>query len=247
MVIFKKIIDVRLVALAVIIIAIFLGGLLFANLPDSWVIGDSKDYSEDASSPTYLLNDKRIESAPAIAAKSPTVDAIAAKSPAVEPILAKLDPQGHSKQQQQLLAQQQFTDAAKLLQIGHYQQAVTAFHKVLIKSPDLPEAHINLGFAMLGLGELKKAVKSFTYALTFKPQAADAYYGLALVAEKELDYEVAMGAMRTYLHLRKDDAYIAKARAALRYWEAELKNKAKQQANDLSSAKASTNNQPTSH
>lgn len=237
MVIFKKIIDVRLVALAVIIIAIFLGGLLFANLPDSWVIGDSKDYSEDASSPTYLLNDKRIESAPAIAAKSP----------AVEPILAKLDPQGHSKQQQQLLAQQQFTDAAKLLQIGHYQQAVTAFHKVLIKSPDLPEAHINLGFAMLGLGELKKAVKSFTYALTFKPQAADAYYGLALVAEKELDYEVAMGAMRTYLHLRKDDAYIAKARAALRYWEAELKNKAKQQANDLSSAKASTNNQPTSH
>jgi tetratricopeptide (TPR) repeat protein len=222
MVMFKRIKDVRLVALAIVISAIVFGGILFSNVPDNWVIGDSKDYSQNAKVPSYELSSSPVES----------VD----KLPVITVIPAKLDPQGHSKQQQQMLVQQQFADAAKLLQIGHFKQSITVFHKVLRKFPDLPEAHINLGFAMLGLGELKKSVKSFNYALKIQPQAADAYYGLALVAEKELEFELAMGAMRTYLHLRKDDAYVAKARAALQYWEIEIKKKNKPQNDDKISA-----------
>jgi len=200
--------DNRLLAISTIVIVVFIGGYLLSKLPQSWVVGDNKDYSDNAVTPTYLINTEKLNTEN--------------KKPA--PILAKLDPNGHSKQQIELQTQQQFFDGAKLLQIGHYQQAITAFHKVLTQYPDLPEAHINLGFAMLGLGELIKAVKSFNYALELNPEAANAYYGLALVAEKEQEYEIALGAMRTYIHLRQDDRYIAKARAAIEFWQAEINN-----------------------
>ena len=200
--------DNRLFAVSLIVIIVFVGGYLLSKLPQSWVIGDNKDYSKNAVTPTYLISTEKLNKEN----KQPIA------------ISAKLDPNGHSKQQMELQTQQQFFDGAKLLQIGHYQQAITVFHKVLTQYPNLPEVHINLGFAMLGLEESTKAVKSFNYALELKPDEANAYYGLALVAEKEQDYEIAMGAMRTYIHLRQDDNYIAKARAALQFWQSEINN-----------------------
>lgn len=215
----------RPVALISTVFVIFLGGTLLSSVPDTWVIGDDKDYSDQAVKPTYLLDQGQ-----AIVKKNKQAT-----------IQAKLDPNGHSNQQIALLTKQQFADAAKLLQIGHYQQAITVLHKVLAQSPNLPEAHTNLGFAMLNLGELKKAVKSFNYALSIRSDEANAYYGLALVAEKEAEYEIAMGAMRTYIHLRKDDAYIGKARAALDFWTAELALQRKKRATATVAKEAKSN------
>jgi len=203
---FKQNKYVRPIALVSTVLVIFLGGSLLSLAPDTWVIGDDKDYSDHAAKPTYLLDQGQAK----------------VENNAQAKILAKLDPNGHSNQQIALRTKQQFSDAAKLLQIGHFQQAITILHKVLAQHPDLPEGHTNLGFAMLNLGELKKAVKSFNYALSIRPEEANAYYGLALVAEKEAEYEIAMGAMRTYIHLCKDDAYIGKARAALDFWQGKL-------------------------
>ncbi|WP_206485996.1 tetratricopeptide repeat protein [Thalassotalea sp. G2M2-11] len=203
--------DNRPFAVLVITLVILLGGVLLSFVPDSWVIGDNKDYSENATIPSYMQVKQRQST----------------EGQTTNVALAKLDPTEHSQQQQELLNQQQFADAAKLLQIGHFQQAITLLHKVLARHPNLPEAHTNLGFAMLGLGELKKAVKSFNYALTIRAEEANAYYGLALVAEQEGDYDIAMGAMRSYLHLRKDDTYVAKARAALAYWQSEQESQDK--------------------
>ncbi|OUS27931.1 hypothetical protein A9Q98_08615 [Thalassotalea sp. 42_200_T64] len=197
--------DIRVRALAVLVIAIALIGFLLKQTPDSWVVGDQKNYDNNATIPTYLIKpeqDKAEESEPVI--------------------LAKLDPKGHASQQQHLQLQQQFSDAAELLRIGHHQQAITVLHKVLQQQPNMVEAHVNLGFAMLGLKDLQKAANSFAYALELRPEQANAYYGLALVAEQEQDYEIALSAMRTYIHLREDDLYIAKARAALNFWQQQL-------------------------
>jgi len=222
---FKQNKYVRPIALVSTVLVIFLGGTLLSSAPDSWVVGDDKDYSDQAAKPTYLLDQgqRKVE-------KNEQVT-----------IQAKLDPNGHSKQQLSLRTEQQFADAAKLLQIGHFQQAITVLHKVLAQQPNLPEAHTNLGFAMLNLGELTKAVKSFNYALTIRPEEANAYFGLALVAEKEAEYEIAMGAMRTYIHLRKDDAYIGKARAALDFWQDELAQQREQKATSTGAKKAEGN------
>jgi len=208
---FKQKKHIRSIALFTTFSVIFLGGTLLSSVPDTWVIGDNKDYSEQATKPTYLLDQGQAK----------------VENNEQSIILAKLNPNGHSKQQIMLRTKQQFADAAKLLQIGHFQQAITVLHKVLAQQPNLPEAHTNLGFAMLNLGEIKKAVKSFNYALSIRPEEANAYYGLALVAEKEAEYEIAMGAMRTYIHLRKDDVYIGKARAALDFWQEQFELQSK--------------------
>ncbi len=225
MVNFKQNKYIRPIALFSTVSVIFLGGTLLSSAPDTWVIGDDKDYSDQAAKPTYLLDQGQSK----------------VENNDQSKILAKLDPNGHSNQQIALRTKQQFADAAKLLQIGHFQQAITVLHKVLAQHPNLPEAHTNLGFAMLNLGELKKAVKSFNYALSVRPEEANAYYGLALVAEKEAEYEIAMGAMRTYIHLRKDDMYIAKARAALDFWIEELALQRKKRASSTAAKEEKSN------
>ncbi|WP_371374197.1 tetratricopeptide repeat protein [Thalassotalea aquiviva] len=197
--------DIRVKAFLVLVAAIASIGFLLQQSPDSWVVGDQKNYDEFATTPTYLL------------------DPIDKKDPVKEPIiLANIDPNGHVEQQQGLQTQQHFKDAAELLRIGHHQQAITLLHKVLQRYPNLPEAHVNMGFAMLGLNDLQKAANSFAYAIELQPEFANSYYGLAMVAEQEQDWEIALSAMRTYIHLRQDDSYLAKARAALDLWQSKL-------------------------
>jgi tetratricopeptide (TPR) repeat protein len=96
-------------------------------------------------------------------------------------------------------------------------------HRVLQLAPRMPEAHVNMGYALLGLKQADAARSFFTSAIELRPQQANAYYGLALVEEMRHDYELALGAMRSYLHLSPaDDQYRVKARAALWEWEQKL-------------------------
>lgn len=115
-----------------------------------------------------------------------------------------------------------FDTAVLMLHARQYEHAATALHRVLQLAPTLPEAHANMGFALLGLKRLREARGFFDAALALRPGQANAYYGLALVAEAEGDLEVARGAMRSYLHLGRGEreADLARARAALWEWEA---------------------------
>jgi tetratricopeptide (TPR) repeat protein len=117
-----------------------------------------------------------------------------------------------------------FDTAVALLQARRYEHAATALHRVLELAPQMPEAHVDMGFAMLGLHKPALARAAFDRATVLRPTQANAYYGLALASEAQGELDVALGAMRSYLHLARDEdeAHLRRARAALWEWETRL-------------------------
>jgi Flp pilus assembly protein TadD len=118
---------------------------------------------------------------------------------------------------------ERFAQAVVMLHAKQYEPAVAALHRVLELAPRMPEAHVNMGFALLGMGRAQAAGDFFRSAIELRPAQANAYYGLALAAEAQSDLHTALGAMRSYLHVsRADDPYRAKARSAIWEWEQAL-------------------------
>lgn len=114
-----------------------------------------------------------------------------------------------------------FREGVVFLQARRFDRAATAFHEVLRYAPRMPEAHVNMGYAMIGLGRHAAARDFFEGATALRPQQANAYYGLALALESLGDRPGAIGAMRTFVHLSPpDDPHRARAEAALDAWKA---------------------------
>lgn len=118
-----------------------------------------------------------------------------------------------------------FETAINYMQIKNHQKAIKAWHDVLNLNPELPEAHVNMGFSLYELEEYDAAMNFFISAMEINPYQANAYYGLAIAYEKQGDLEAATGAMRSYIHLASAGNFIRKARSALWEWEASLKNR----------------------
>lgn len=155
----------------------------------------------------------RLRNAPADKAKDPAAAAQQAFRGAFNEPQSKLETQ----------VMERFQQGVSLLHAKRYEYAITAMDSVLAIAPNMPEAYVNMGYAFLGLEEFGPARGAFEKALDLKVDQINAYYGLAEAFEGLKDYEGAMGAMRTYIHLSKsDDPYLAKARAALWEWEAQL-------------------------
>lgn len=117
--------------------------------------------------------------------------------------------------------QRRFHQAVVMLHAKQFEHAATALHHVLVLAPKMPEAHTNMGFALLGLQRVRHARSFFESAVALNPAQANAYYGLALAAEADGDLPMAKGAMRSYLHLARDERpeHLARARAALWEWQ----------------------------
>ena len=114
-----------------------------------------------------------------------------------------------------------FQNAVIMLHAREYDYAVTALHRVLELAPRMPEAYVNMGFALLGLGQPGAARDFFRGAIDLRPLQANAYWGLAVSLEALCDNAGAIGAMRSYIHLTTaDDPYLPRARAAVWEWEA---------------------------
>jgi len=129
-------------------------------------------------------------------------------------------PQRHVREMKSREVDQRFRQAVVMLHARRYDYAIAALHRVLELAPKLPEAHTNMGFALLGQGDYKAAADFFGSAIELRRNQANAYYGLAMVLEAVCDIAGATGAMRTFVHLAEsDDAYVRKARAALWEWE----------------------------
>jgi tetratricopeptide (TPR) repeat protein len=129
----------------------------------------------------------------------------------------------HQRQMTDAELRARFDQAVVMLHAKQYDHAVTALHRVLQLAPAMPEAHVNMGYAFLGLQQADAARSFFQSAIELRPQQANAYYGLALAEELRQDWELALGAMRSYLHLSAaDDPHRTKARAALWEWEQKL-------------------------
>lgn len=125
--------------------------------------------------------------------------------------------------------QRHFDEAVLLLHARRFDDAQVLLRRVIELSPMLPEAHANLGFALLGLQQAAAAREAFERAIALRPAQANAYYGLALAQESLGDLELALGAMRSYLQLgqRESEDHQRRARAALWEWEAQLAERRK--------------------
>src|SRR5262249_15795863 len=75
---------------------------------------------------------------------------------------------------------ERFSQGVVMLHAKQYEHALTAFHRVLELDPTLPEAYVNSGFALLGMGEAGAARDFFASALELRPRQLNAYYGLAV-------------------------------------------------------------------
>jgi tetratricopeptide (TPR) repeat protein len=127
----------------------------------------------------------------------------------------------HAKTEAEIKAR--FAQGVAMLDAREYGQALAAFHRVLELSPDMPEAHVNAGFALIGMGRYSVARDFFEGALELRKDQVNAYYGLAEALEGLDDLPGALGAMRTYLHLApKEDPYRRKAEAAIWEWESKI-------------------------
>jgi len=118
---------------------------------------------------------------------------------------------------------QAFQASVALLQTGEYEYAVKGFHDVLRIAPEMPEAHANMGFALLGLGKYVEARDFFNAAAGLRPSQINAYYGLAIAHEGLGELREAVTVMRAYTHLAVEgDPFRRKAEAAIWEWEAAL-------------------------
>jgi tetratricopeptide (TPR) repeat protein len=115
---------------------------------------------------------------------------------------------------------ERFEQAVAMLHAKQYKYAVTALKRIIELAPRMPEAYVNMGFALLGLEDYEAAGEYFNTATELRPTQANAYWGLGEALAGLKDYEGALGAMRSYIHLSTpDDPYLPRARAAL--WELE--------------------------
>lgn len=134
---------------------------------------------------------------------------------------ALADPRGHAAGKRDEEIRSRFAQGVMMLHMRQYEHALTAFHRVIELAPRMPEAHVNMGFALLGLQRWAAARDFFESATALRSEQANAYYGLAVALEELGDRPGAIGAMRTYLHrAAADDAFRRKAEAALWEWQA---------------------------
>lgn len=134
------------------------------------------------------------------------------------PLSGKLQSEKHVERKVKDELDRRFRDGVALLQAKHYDQALTAFHRVLQLNPEMPEAYVNAGFALLGMGQYKAAADFFDSATTLRPDQMNAYYGLGAALQEMGDKYGALQAMETYLHRSPpDDPFRRKAESAI--WE----------------------------
>ena len=137
-----------------------------------------------------------------------------------------------------------FQQGVLMLHLKQYEHAITALHRVLQLAPQLPEAHVNMGFAMLGAGKHKEAKDFFAGTLILRPDQINAHYGAALAMKALGEHEDASAEMHNYLMLAPpEDPYRAKAEEYLKLWQRELKDAEK--AKDAAPRKEKK--KPTSH
>lgn len=122
-----------------------------------------------------------------------------------------------------LLAHMRFQQAVVMLHGGEHRNAAVALEEVLRIHPNLPEAHANMGYALLGLGAYDDAAAYFQRATDLNPSLHTGYYGLALAESNRGNTTSALAAMQAFAHLAAaDDPWLDRAQTSMRAWESEL-------------------------
>lgn len=117
-----------------------------------------------------------------------------------------------------------FKQGVIMLHAKEYDHALTSFHRVIELAPNMPEAYVNMGFALLGKKEWSAAADFFDEATNLRSDQINAYYGMAVAQEGLGDLRAATEAMRAYLHRAPaDDPYRKKAESAVWEWQDALR------------------------
>lgn len=146
------------------------------------------------------------------------IGAVVAGSWDSSPLSGRMEPGAHAKQKRKQEIDRRFKEGVMMLHAKQYEHALTAFHRVLELAPAMPEAHVNAGYALLGMGQPKAARDFFESATNLRPNQLNAYFGMAEALAALGDNFGALQAMETYAHLApQDDPYRRKAEAAA--WE----------------------------
>ncbi len=125
----------------------------------------------------------------------------------------------HAEKQRQIEIRSRFDQGVAMLHAKQYDHAITAFHRVLELAPQLPEAHANMGFALLGKERFAAARDFFESATSLRHDQVNGFYGLAIALKGLDDLPGASGAMQVYLHRAPaDDPFRPKARALVSEW-----------------------------
>ena len=78
------------------------------------------------------------------------------------------------------------------LEAKRYEEAAAEFRKAIEARPDTVPAHVNLGAALIQLGDAKGAAEEFKLALRFDPNNINAHYNLAILLANEKQHEQAI-------------------------------------------------------
>ena len=121
------------------------------------------------------------------------------------------------------LVQQEFQQAVAMLHTRQFEQAKQGFQEVLALRSKLPEAHVNMGFALLGLKQYEAAIAFFNSATDLRPSQYNAYFGLAVANEELGNLRDAIAAMQAFVHVAPEsDAHVRRAEAAIWEWQAAI-------------------------
>jgi tetratricopeptide (TPR) repeat protein len=105
-----------------------------------------------------------------------------------------------------------FERSVMLLHARRFDYALVAIEQVLSIAPRLPEGHVNLGYALLGLERHGDARTAFLNAIGLRSDQHNAYYGLALAEQGLGNLVAALTAIDSWLHtVEADNPYHEKA------------------------------------
>jgi tetratricopeptide (TPR) repeat protein len=75
---------------------------------------------------------------------------------------------------------------------GDYAQALPLYREILAETPNDPELHLSIGYALKTLGQTQEAIASYRAATAIRPQCGEAYWSLAnLKTYRFTDAEIA--------------------------------------------------------